>query len=227
MRRVLVLAALAALLVLPVLGALASAAEPLAADVDHGIVVWRGNAVLFKKGSGPHNVNLVAMLGGDDVREIRSWPGGTVYVVIWVANMNNYVNSPPPINVIIAAPTTSMGDTLYTSALINVAGPGVYTIPIPKDVFMNQGLDTGARVIIHLYESWNTGSGAPDDYYGVTITKVVVAPPQGVIHDKPQSQGDQVVETSARLSDGARLAIAVGAGLGFALLVFVAARRRL
>jgi len=127
-------------------------------------------------------------------------------------------------------PVASQSDMLYESPYISVPNPGTYSIAIPKDVFTDQALDNGARLIIHLVDAWNTdtANGAPDGYYAVIISKVVVAPPQGAINDKPQGQPHgQVVETSARLSDGARLAIAVGSGLGFALLVFVAARRRL
>ena len=227
MRRA-VLASIIALLVLPVLGMVAGAAEPLAADIQHGIVVWRGSAVLYKKSTGPNTLILSMMIGGDDIREIRGWPGDTVYIVVFVSSIDNYASVSPLINARIRVPSMSANDLVYETPYISIPAPGTYTIAVPKMVFNNNALDAGARLEVHLIDTWITGSGAPDNYYSVRIMKVVLAPPQGVVHDQPQGQPHgQVVETSARLSDGARLAIAVGAGLGFALLVFVAARRRL
>ena len=226
MRRVL-LAPIIALLVLPVLGALAAgAAEPLAADIQHGMVLVDNAVTLYKKNGVPGNYVTEAYLGSDDLRRIMAWPGDTVYVVVYVRSVDPYVSMPPRINARIYIGLPSSGNLLYESDYISVPGPGVYEIPLAKSVFSSKAVQQyGARLVIHIWDVWNvnTANGAPDSAYSVVITRIMLAPPQGAINDKPQGQ---VVETSGRLSNDARLAIAAGAGFALALLVFIAARRR-
>ena len=222
MRRVLVFSILL-LLAIPLVAS--AEQQVLRADLEHGIVVWSGFAVL----QNDHNNKetwLFVPLGSDDVARIKQWHS-SVYVVVRVVNVDYYVNHAPLLNIhFYRSFMQSQGDEIWVSQWQQVTGPGTVSFVVPEWV-IDSLPSGGARLGIQLYPYWDTGDTAQDHHYHVRVAQVIIAPPQGVVHDQPQSQPHgQVVETSARLSDGARLAIAAGAGFALALLVFIAARRR-
>jgi len=176
MRRALLVPLMLMLIVLP----MAAVAEqvPLSADLQHGIIIWDQPIVLYKRNGAPPMMSTSIIVGADDVQRILSWPGDTVYVVVYVSGIDAYAGRPVPLQVIIRSGGAQTADTVYSTDYQNIAGRGVYEYAIPKDAIRRAAEVSGdIRIVLHIFDAWSVGNGAPDNYYAISINKVVVAPP--------------------------------------------------
>ena len=180
MRKVIVL--IVAAILLPLLLPVAAAdIQPLAADVQHGIVVWDTAITLYKRGTAPSQLCQPILIGRDDVQRILGWGTDTVYAVIYVTGLDPYAGAPPQLSVSITTMSAALGNALWVSPQIAIQRQGVYEIPLPTDKLRQAAEATGGVKLVICLPNWNTdtANGAPDNYYSVAIDKVEVAPPQG------------------------------------------------
>ena len=191
-RALLVPLMLLALILVP----LAASAQqvPLFADLQHGIVVWDTSITLYKRGAGPHQRCFTITVGQDDVRRILGWGVDNVYLVLYVQSIDPWASSVPAVQATVAYPQQSIGNALYTSMWVNIPHPGVYEIPIPTEA-LRRASQLGGVAISLCLPDWNTNTanGAPDNFFKVTLDKVVIAPPQGAIADKPATHAQPAV----------------------------------
>ena len=227
MRRAVLAPILLVAIMLPVLGALASAEQPLAADIQRGVVVLDTTITLYKRGTAPSQLCQPILIGRDDVQRILGWGTDTVYAVIYVTGLDPYAGVAPQLTLSITTMSTSLGNTMWLSPSIAVQKQGVYEIPVPVDKIRRAAEATGSVKLVICIPNWNTdtANGAPDNYYAVVIDKIVLAPPQGAIHDKPQATPVTVRPESAGLGSSRALLLGAGAvAVAIIVAVFVARR---
>ena len=201
--------------------------QPLAADVDSGIILWEGVAQLIDQDTATSQNTYPIPLDPVDVSGLLNiYDVTSFYVVIEIQGYDPYGNTTPTISVLIKL-DQSPWTVYYASSWIPVSTPLV-EIPVPRNALEMAIKQQPVALVLRL-SNYDTSSTAPDQLVYVKFTKVILAPPEDaqpkVIDTQPQ-RGEELAAPASSIPEE-YMYIALGAGAtAIAVIVLIALMKR-